>query len=184
MGKLILFNFVTADGFFAGPSGEIDWHNTDQEFADFAIEQLKTIGTVLFGRITYEMMKSYWPSQEAISSDPITAKIMNEIPKVVFSRTMKNADWNNTILIKENVEKEVRKIKESNSKDVYIFGSANLASTLINLGLVDELRIMINPLLLGKGKPLFSNINKKHNLKLLQERKFANGNVLLCYKIS
>lgn len=182
MRKLYAFNMVTLDGFFEGENHDISWHNVDSEFNDFAIEQLKQIGTLIFGRVTYELMASYWPTPEGIKDDPIVADYMNRTPKIVVSRTLQKADWNNTRLVKDHVVEELAKLKQQPGKDIAVFGSANLLSTLMQANLVDEHRVMVNPVILGKGTPLFKNSKDKLNLKLVKTRTFGNGNVLLCYQ--
>jgi dihydrofolate reductase len=182
MRKVILFDMVTLDGFFAGPDGEIDWHHVDEEFNDFAIAQLNSAGGLLFGRATYQGMASYWPTDTATANDPIVADKMNTLPKIVFSRTLERVEWNNTRLVKGNIAEEISKLRQQPGQDWLLFGSADLASTLTNLGLIDEYRIMVNPVILGNGKPLFKRIKDKLSLKLVQTRTFGNGNVLLCYQ--
>lgn len=182
MRTLYLFNMVTLDGFFEGPNrGEIGWHNVDEEFNNFAIDQLNATGLLLFGRVTYEGMASYWPTPAAIKDDPEVAEKMNSIPKIVFSKKLERADWSNTKLIKSNVVEEVSKLKEQPGKDIAIFGSADLASTFTQHGLIDEYRIIVNPVVLGKGTPLFSEIKNRLSLNLLKTKSFKSGNVLLCY---
>jgi dihydrofolate reductase len=182
MRNVFLFMMVTLDGFFEGPNQEIDWHNVDEEFNEFAIQQLDEIGTLLFGRVTYEVMAGFWPTQFAIENDPIVAGKMNSIPKIVVSTTLEKAEWNNTRLVKEHVADEVAKLKQEQGGDLAIFGSANLAANLLQMGLVDELRIMVNPVILGDGHPLFKDIHERLKLKLLRTRTFRSGNVLLCYR--
>jgi len=172
---------TTLDGFFEGPDHDISWHNTDMEFEKFAIEQLKTVDTILFGRVTYEMMASFWPSPAVLETDPETAKYMNELPKVVFSKTLYEADWQNTRLVKDNIKEEIRNLKAKTEKDIAIFGSSDLTVSLAELGLVDEYRIMVNPVVLGKGKTLMQGIKEQLKLKLIKSRTFANGNILLTY---
>ncbi len=150
MRKLFLFNLISLDGFFEGPNKELDWHNVDAEFNEFAIQQLDSIDMILFGRITYELMASYWPGEEAIKDDPEVANRMNSIQKIVFSKTMLKAQWNNTTLIKDKAPEEVAKLKNQPGKDIAIFGSFGLALTLIPDRLIDEFRIMINPLCLAR----------------------------------
>ena len=181
MRRLFSFNMVTLDGFFEGPNREIDWHNVDGEFNEFAIEQTGTVDVLLFGRVTYQMMASYWPTPSAIANDPIVAGQMNRVPKIVFSRTLEKAEWNNTRLIKDHIAEEILKLKQQPGKDLALFGSANLMSTLIQLDLIDEHRIMVNPVILGAGTPLFKTKGRL-NMKLLKTRAFGNGNVLLCYE--
>ncbi len=182
MRKLILFNMVTVDNFFAGPNGEIDWHNVDAEFNDFAIQQLDECGGLIFGRTTYQMMASYWPTPAGIADDPEVANRMNELPKFVVSRTLARADWNNTRLIKEDAAGEIARLKQQPGKDLYLFGSAVLASGLIQNGLIDEYRLMVNPVILGGGKAMFQNVQAPLKLKLLKAQPFRSGNVLLYYQ--
>lgn len=183
---------ITLDGFFEGPNREIDWHNVDEEFNVFACEQLREADVLLFGRVTYELMASYWPSSDAVANDPIIANLMNTKPKIVFSRTLSTVDWNNTRLVKENSAEVIARLKQMSGlpagapaqigKDLMIFGSADFASGLARLGLIDEYRLMVNPVVLGNGKPLFKNLSVKLNLKLLRTRVFRSGNVLLYYQ--
>jgi len=182
MRKLIAFNMMTLDGYFEGHGHDISWHGVDQEFDDFSIEQLKTAGVLLFGRVTYELMASFWPSEAGHADDPIVAGLMNSLPKIVFSRTLEKADWNNTLLVKTNVAEEITNLKRQTGMDLFLFGSADLAATLIQYGLIDEYRVLLNPIVLGKGSPLFKGIEKPFRLKLKKTRKFKNGNILLCYQ--
>lgn len=173
---------ITLDGFFEGPNQDISWHNVDEEFNQFAIEQTSSLGTILFGRKTYEVMASYWPTESAIKDDPAVAGLMNSVPKIVFSRTLQKAEWNNSRLIKDNIAEEILKLKKQPGKEMAVFGSADLLSTLIELDLIDEHRIMVNPVVLGSGTPLFKDVKNRLNLKLIQSRTFASGNVLLYYQ--
>jgi dihydrofolate reductase len=173
---------VTLDGFFEGPNREIDWHNVDGEFNEFAIQQTGSFDALLFGRVTYQLMSSYWPTSEAIKNDPIVAGLMNRLPKIVFSKTLDKAEWNNTRLIKDRIDEEILKLKQQPGKDMALFGSAKLLSTLMQMDLIDEHRLMVNPVVLGKGNPLFKSTKDKLCLKLIQTRTFGNGNVLLCYQ--
>jgi dihydrofolate reductase len=182
MSKLILFNMITLNGFFAGPNGEIDWHNVDEEFNRFAIEQLDSAQGLVFGRVTYQLMASYWPTPSGIKDDPIVADKMNHLPKTVFSRTLANADWNNTRLVKDHVAEEITKMKQAAGKDLFLFGSADLASTLTRFGLIDEYRLLVNPVVLGSGIPLFKGTPGKLDLKLERTKTFDSGNVLLYYR--
>ena len=186
MRKIIVFDLATIDGFFAGPNGEIDWHNYDDEMGAHSIEQLKTLGTLIFGRTTYELMASYWATPDGIKSEPVVAGIMNNIPKIVFSETLKKVDdgpvWKNVTVFHEIKPEEVIKMKEQGGGDIAIFGSGTIVQQFTNLGLIDEYRLIVNSLILGNGKPLFKDIKNKLNLKLLNTRVFKNGNVLLCYQ--
>ncbi|HXQ35529.1 MAG TPA: dihydrofolate reductase family protein [Anaerolineales bacterium] len=182
MRKLFAFNMVSLDGCFEGPNQDISWHNADEEFNQFAIEQTSTVGTILFGRRTYEGMASYWPTEAAINDDPVVAELMNSLPKIVFSRTLQKAEWKNSTLIKDNIAEEILKLKRQPGKEIAVFGSADLLSTLIQLDLIDEHRIIVNPVVLGSGTPLFKNVKDRLNLKLTRSRTFDSGNVLLYYQ--
>jgi len=180
--KVISFNMVTLDGFFSGPDGEIDWHNVDQEFNEFAIEQLNAAGGLIFGRVTYELMASYWPTPLAIEDDPVVAAKMNSLPKFVFSRSLKSVYWENTQLVCQDAGGEIQKMKQQPGGDLFIFGSANLASSLTFQGVIDEYRLMLNPVVLGAGRPLFEDLDERLGLKLINTKVFASGNVLLTYR--
>lgn len=182
MRKLFAFDLVSLDGYFEGPHREIDWHHVDAEFNDYAIAMLDSLGTLLFGRITYELMAKYWPSPEAIKNDPAVAERMNALPKVVFSRTLEKADWNNTRLVRTDAADEVSKIKNQPGKDIALFGSSDLTASLVPHDLIDEYRIMVNPVFLGEGRPFLKGIRQRLNLKLIGSRTFRNGNVLLTYE--
>ena len=186
MRKIVMFNLVSVDGLFAGTKGEIDWHNYDDEMGAHSVEQLKSLGALIFGRTTYELMASYWPTPDGVKSEPVVAGIMNTIPKIVFSETLKEVEdgplWKNVIVFHEIKPEEIIKMKEQEGGDIAIFGSGTIVQQLTNLGLIDEYRLIVNPLILGNGKPLFRNIQNKLNLKLLNTRVFKNGNVLLCYQ--
>jgi len=173
---------VTLDGFFEGPNQDINWHNVDDEFNQFAIEQTNNVDLIMFGRVTYEVMASYWPTPAAAADDPIIADMMNRMPKIVFSRTLQKAEWNNTRLIKADIAEEVTKLKQQPGKEIAVFGSANLLATLNQMGLVDEHRIMVAPVVLGRGTPLFQGIKDHLKLKLLKTRTFNSGNILLVYQ--
>ncbi len=173
---------VSLDGFFEGKDHDLSWHNTDEEFNQFAIDQIGEVDALIFGRKTYDLMAGYWPSSEAVKDDPQVANLMNTLPKIVFSKTLKEVEWSNTRLIKDNDEEEIIKLKKEKGKDIAIFGSNNLSVNLIKLGLIDEFRIMLNPVVLGDGNRLFKGIEYKLNLKLVKTREFKNGNSLLCYQ--
>ncbi len=181
MRKVLFFMLTSLDGYFEGPNQDITWHNVDAEFNEFAIEQLNSVDALLFGRVTYEMMASYWPTPTAIKDDPIVAGKMNSLPKIVFSKTLSNVSWPNTQLIKKDFVEEIEKLKKQPGKDMIIFGSSDLAVSFIQHNLIDEYRIMVNPVVLGGGKPLFKGIPKRFDLKLLKARAFKSGNVLLFY---
>ncbi len=182
MRKVIVFNMISLDGFFEGANQEIDWHHVDDEFNQFAVDQLHQADTLIFGRKTYDLMANYWPTQNAINDDPIVAGLMNGINKIVFSKSLKTADWQNTRLINSNPASEIASLKNSPGKDVFIFGSSDLAVSLLPDHVIDEFRLMVNPILLGTGKTMFSGLKNRVNLKLVGSRTFRSGNVLLNYQ--
>jgi dihydrofolate reductase len=182
MRKLFVFNLVSLDGFFEGPKRDISWHNVDAEFNEYAVELLNSVDALLFGRVTYELMASYWPTPDVMKNDPIVAERMNNLPKIVFSRTLDTVEWRNTRLVKDKIEEEIKKIKQQQGKDMALLGSGSITSEIAQLGLIDEYRIMVNPVVLGQGKPLFTGIKERLNLKLLKTRTFRSGNVLLYYE--
>ena len=141
-----------------------------------SIDQLKSADMLLFGRVTYEGMAGYWPSAKGEVADR-----MNNIRKVVFSRTLEKASWNNTKLVKGNAAEEVAKLKEQNGKDLFIFGSANLSSTLMRHHLIDEYRLCLAPIVLGAGTPLFKASPETMKLKLIEARPLKSGGVILRY---
>jgi dihydrofolate reductase len=186
MRKVILSNLVTLDGFFAGPNGELDWHIVDEEFNGYAKDLLSNVDALLFGRVTYQLMTDYWP---AAATNPSTSKSdleiadkMNNLPKIVFSKTLQKGEWKNTRLVKENIAEEISKMKQQPGKDMVIFGSGSIVSTFMQHGLIDEYRIIVNPIVLGNGNPLFKGINGKQNLKLLNTKVFDSGIVILFYE--
>jgi dihydrofolate reductase len=173
---------TTVDGFFEGANRDISWHNVDLEFNEFAIRQLDESDTLLFGRVTYQLMAGYWPTREAVQNDPIVAGKMNSLPKIVFSRTLENAGWNNTKIIRDNITDEIVRLKKQPGKEIAVFGSSGLGVSLLHSGLLDELRIMINPVVLANGTRLFEGIDGKLDAKLTGLKAFRSGNVLLYYE--
>jgi dihydrofolate reductase len=183
MGRLVVFNHVTLDGYFSDMNGDMSFAHKaadDAEWNAFVAGNASGGGILLFGRITYDLMASYWPTPLAARNYPVVAERMNNLPKVVFSRTMEKAAWNNTNLLKGDIAAEVRKMKKG--EDMAILGSGSIVSQLAQEGLVDEFQIVVNPVVLGKGKTMFDGVNKRLNLKLTSTRAFGNGNVLLCYE--
>lgn len=186
MKTISVFNHVTADGFFAGPNGEIDWFKSIEKDADFEAythESAQSGSTLVFGRTTYEMMKRFWPTPEAIKMDPGMAKVMDESPKIVFSKTLQSVEegpnWKNVRLVREIDRDEILKLKEQS--DVTILGSGSIVQQFTNLGLIDSYTLIVVPLVLGSGKPLFAGV-RKTNLKLELSRAFKNGVVVNRYK--
>ncbi len=183
MRKVIVFNQVSLDGFFTDAKGDMSWaHKQDPEWLDFVNGNAKGGGEAIYGRKTYELMASYWPTPMAMQIAPVVAKAMNEMPKTVFSKTLKKADWSNTTLKKDGLAAEVRKMKKAAGPDIVIMGSGSIVSQLAQEGLIDEYQIIVNPIILGKGRTLFEGVKDKQGLKLTRTRTFKNGNVLLCYE--
>lgn len=185
MRKLIAFNHVTLDGYFVDANGGFNWArhgNEDPEYSAFVAENASGGGQLLFGRKTYELMASYWPTPIADQHNRAVAAGMNSMPKVVFSRTLDKASWNNTTLMKGDMVSEVRKMKNESGPGMAILGSGSIVAQLAQEGLIDEYQMMIDPVALGKGRTMFDGIKETLNLKPTRMRSFANGKVFLCYQ--
>jgi dihydrofolate reductase len=185
MRKLIVFNNVSLDGYFVDGNGDMSWaHNAtkDEEWDAFVAGNADSGGLLVFGRITYQLMAGYWPTPAAIRNNPLVAEGMNRLPKVVFSRTLDKATWNNTQLIKEGMAAEIRRMKNESGIDMVIMGSGSLVSQLTQDRLIDEYQFVVVPVVLGGGRTLFEGIKGKLSLKLTHTRTFVNGNVLLWYR--
>lgn len=175
-----MWNLISLDGYFEGnESWDLSFHNSvwGEELERLSIEQLNQADCLIFGRVTYEGMADYWTKSEGEIAD-----LMNNIPKVVFSKTLQTADWNNTKLITKNAVEEIEKLKEEGNGDMYVFGSANLSETFMNDNQFDEYRILIAPLILGKGRPLFKNGISAQNLSPISTEKLSTGGVILKYR--
>ena len=182
MRKIFSFMMVSLDGYHASPNEEIDWHNVDEEFNESSVRQLDEIGMLLFGRATYEGMASYWTTDQAEQDAPKITASMNGLPKVVVSTTLDKAEWSNTRLVKDGVAAELTELKRQPGKDIAIFGSSDLTASLLDMGLVDELRVIVAPVLLGGGRSLFQGTSDRIRLELTDTRRFDSGNVLLRYR--
>jgi dihydrofolate reductase len=178
MTKLIMWNLMTLDGFVEGPNRDISWHLDvwGEELERLSIEQGKSAGGLMFGRVTYELMANHWPSATGEVAD-----FMNGLPKYVFSRTLKRSDWNNTRMFDADVPDTVATLKRESAKDILLFGSADLAAHLIPYRLIDEFRIAVNPIVLGAGTPLFKQ-GERVKLELLDSRALSTGIVILRYQ--
>jgi dihydrofolate reductase len=185
MRKLIAFNHVTLDGYFVDANGAMSWAkhgNEDPEYAAFVAENAGGGGELLFGRITYNLMASYWPTPIADQHAPSVAAAMNSMRKVVFSKTLDQATWNNTKLVKGDLVSEVRRMKDEEGPGMAILGSGSIIAQLAPENLIDEYQIMVDPVALGKGRSMFEGIPAQLNLKLAKTRIFKNGKVYLCYE--
>ncbi len=184
MRRLILMMSVSLDGFFEGPDREIDWHMVDDELHSHFNEQLSAMGAFLNGRVTYELMAGFWPTAgtDPSSTGPMVefSRIWRDMPKIVYSRTLKRADWN-TIVVRDVVAEEVQQLKAQPGGDLVI-GGADLSAAFMRLDLIDEYRLYVHPVVIGQGKPLFRPSDTKINLELAETRTFGNGVVLLRYQ--
>lgn len=186
MRKVVLFMHVSLDGFAAGPKGELDFLTYDEELVQYAADLVKTVGSPVYGRTTYQLMESYWPTvltkPDAPKHAQEHAQWVENIPKIVFSRTLNEVTWNNTRLIKDNVSDEVRKLKQEPGKDLAIFGSPGLATTFMKEGLIDEYKLTVHPVILGNGLSVFKSNTVKSTLKLLDAKTLKSGVVTVHYE--
>lgn len=185
MRKLVLFMHVSFDGFAADPNRQLNFLSYDEELMQYADEVVKTVGSPVYGRTTYQLMESYWPT---ILTKPNAGKHALEhaqwvenIPKIVFSKTLNEVTWNNTRLIKDNIAEEAKKLKELPGKDLVIFGSPGLAATFMDLGMIDEYKLTVHPVILGNGISVFKNNTTKSSLKLLDTKTLKSGVVTMHY---
>ena len=189
MRQVILQIDITLDGFVAGPNGETDWVTADEKMNQDAKELLSTADTILLGRVAYQAFVAYWPSADTNSSHPASqiARLINQATKVIFSRTLDAVEWgqwHNAKLVNSNVAEAIQKMKEQPGKNLILYAGANIASTFIQDGLVDDYRLRIHPVVLGGGKPLFKDIQARIPLTLVQTKLYQNGVALLHYQPS
>lgn len=179
MRKLILKMQVSLDGFVAGPRGEIDWifSSRDEASTAWIVDSLWQAGVHLMGRVTYQDMAAYWPT----SSEPFAAP-MNEIPKFVFSRTLDEAPWGDTMIVRGDLAEEITRLKQLPGNDMLAHGGACFGRSLVRLGLVDEYRLVVHPVVLGKGLPLFDGMDTPRDLKLVSATPFPGGAVAMVYQ--
>lgn len=184
MRKLTVFNHVSLDGYFTDKDSSLNWVHmeNDPEFDQFVQGNAQSGGELIFGRITYQMMASYWPTPMALEQNPIVAERINALQKVVFSRTLDLVSWQNTRLVKDNLTDKVLAMKQSDGKDLVIMGSGSLVSQLSQAHLIDEYQLVVNPVALGNGRTMFDGMMEKIQLKLTDSRVFNNGNIVLTYK--
>jgi dihydrofolate reductase len=183
MPKLVVYNSVSLDGYFTDTHGDMSWaHKRDPEWQAFVSENASGGGQLLFGRVTYDLMASFWPTPLAAQSNPIVVERMNNMPKFVFSTTLDKASWNNTTLLKGDLPAQVRRLKRQPGPNIVVMGSGSIVAQLAAAGLVDEYQIVLNPLVVGDGRTLFEGVKKKLPMKLARSRAFGNGNVVLFYE--
>jgi dihydrofolate reductase len=187
MRKLAVFMHTTLDGFVAGPKGEMDWIIVNEDMFEYASRQTDQSDTALYGRVTYQMMDSYWPTAgekpNASKHDKQHSSWYNKVEKMVFSRTMKGAELANTTIVSENAGNEILKLKNRPGKDIVVFGSPSVVHFLVSENLIDDYWLFVNPILLGQGIPLFKEQQNKIKLKLSSCNSFASGVVCLHYQL-
>src|SRR5688572_4241075 len=187
MRKIISFMHISLDGFVAGLNGEMDWIKVDQEIFDHVGKRISEGDTALYGRVTYQLMESYWPTAAdkptASKHDIEHSKWYSKVHKVVLSKTMKEAGLTNTKIISDNIADRINEIKKSGDNDILLFGSPTATHSLIQLNLIDGYWLFVNPIILGHGIPLFVDIKDKIKLKLLTTRQFTCGVTELNYTV-
>jgi len=198
MRRIVAFNNVSADGYFSAPDGNLDWMVPDDKLAKGVMEHGPKFDTVLFGRRTYELFAAFWPhalDDPKTAPDPHArgrrsevnrdmAVFLNEVPKIVFSRTLKEATWKNTRIVRELDPREIEAMKRQPGQDMIMFGSGSIASELTRHGLIDEYQFVVAPLLLGDGKTLLDGVSHRLKLDQKEAKGFPSGNVLLRYALS
>lgn len=182
MRKLSVFNFITLNGFYKAPGGDISWHRHGAEENEYSADSLQADNILLFGRVTYEMMAGFWPTPMAVEMDAATAKGMNNAEKIVFSRTLTTADWENTTIINDDPATAVRKMKETPGRNMTLLGSGSIVTQLAAAGLIDNYQIMIDPVAIGQGTSIFNGLDQPLNLQLINSRVFKSGTILLDYR--
>lgn len=187
MGKLVLFMHVSLDGYASDSNGALDWIPYNEELEAYAEEVVAEVGSPVYGRTTYRMMEEYWPSvlnePNASKHDLEHAQWLEDVRKIVISSTMDKTEWNNTLLIKDNIAEEIKLLKSQSDKNLVIFGSPGAAKTLLALGLIDEFLLTICPVVLGSGKTIFEDCGEKIKLKLLSSRTFKSGVIATRYEL-
>jgi dihydrofolate reductase len=186
MRKVILAMQVTLDGFIEGPNGELDWAmKEDKETWKAVFDLQKSADTLLLGRVMYPGFETYWlsvPTNPSSTRNEIEyARLADKLQKIVFSKTLEKVKWKTTRIVKDRIAEEIQRMKQQPGKDMVLLGGAGLASTFINLGLIDEYHLIVNPLILGGGKPLFKDVKERHKLKLIKTKILKSGKVVLHY---
>jgi len=186
MRKLIFFMHTSLDGFVAGLNGEMDWINVDESIFDFVATMTDDADTALYGRVTYEMMQSYWPTAGeqpgASRHDKEHSAWYSKVSKIVLSKTISEQGLDNTIVISDHLADQINKIKNQEGKNILIFGSPRASHSLMSHGLIDEFWLFVNPVLLAKGIPLFKDVSEMTKLKLVESKTFACGVIAVHYE--
>lgn len=182
MRKIIVLSYLSLDGFTAPSDEKMDWIVWDKSVNEYYKETQRTTDTVIFGRTSYYALKDYWATPKASAEDPEMIEFINQTKKIVFSKTLEKAEWNNSIVMTEIVPQEIEKMKQQPGENFLIMGSGNVVSQLAKANLIDEYHFIQIPVALGEGKPYFQNLKNKLNLKLLETRTFNGINILLRYE--
>ena len=183
MKKIIAVEWLSLDGYFSDSKNGTDWFVSDEETWKYLLKLFTNFDTILLGQVTYDMFAAYWPKPNP--SDPNPQELidfMNNSRKVVFSKSLKKVDWNNSVVMKDIVPEEINKMKKESGKDIVIFGSGSIVSQLTKFGLIDEYQFLVNPVFLGTGKTIFKKEEAKSKLKFLDAKKFECGNIMLHYE--
>lgn len=180
MTKVISQMMVSVDGFYEGKNHDLNWHKVDAEHNEYAVDLFDHTSAIIFGRKTYQVMEKYWPTEDSQE----VAEHMNHLPKVVFSKTLKDVSWNETTLVKDQVKDYITALKNNADKDLLIIGSGELVSYLTAARLIDEYHIIISPIFLGEGKKFLKYVSGRIPLNLVRTKTFKTGNILLCYQLT
>jgi dihydrofolate reductase len=179
-----VFNNISLDGYFTDKKNDMSWaHTNDPEWNEFTAQNAKGEAELLFGRVTYDMMASFWPTPMALENFPQVAKAMNKMTKYVFSKSRDELDWENSKLMKGDLIAEVKKLKSEPGPDIMIFGSGTIISQLTDAGLIDEYQIVVHPIVLGNGRTMFDGIKNNLRLKRTNSREFKNGILMGWYRL-
>jgi dihydrofolate reductase len=183
MRKVRVFNHTTLDGFICDLKNDMTFahENSDDQWNEFSAHDAQGGGTLLMGRVTYDMMKAYWPTPMAKKQNPAIAEVMNASEKIVFTRTLKSSDWENTTIVSGDIVDAVKKMKKQEGADMLILGSGSIVSQLSAAHLIDEYRVIVHPAVLGKGKSMFATLDEELKLERTGVQTFQNGNVILTY---
>jgi len=183
MRKVHVYDTISVDGYFTDAANDMSWaHRRDPEWNQYVAGNASGDGALLFGRVTYDQMAAFWPTQQAAQMMPDVAAGMNRMPKYVVSRTMQKAGWQNTTLVKGDLATEIGKLKAQDGPDLTILGSGNLISQLTELRLIDSYQLVLSPTILGKGRTLFQTVGERRTMTLTKSKTFSNGNVVLWYE--
>jgi dihydrofolate reductase len=183
MRTLRSYTSISLDGFFTDAKNDMSWaHKRDDEWNAFTSSNARGDAALLFGRVTYEMMRAFWPTPQAAQQMPEVAAGMNRMPKYVVSRTLDAADWQNTTLLKGDLVKEIRALKSTDGPDVVILGSGSIVSQLTEARLIDEYQLVLTTVALGKGRTPFHTLDDRRTFALKKSKSFTNGNVVLWYE--